>query len=265
MTFRLRVRFTALATLALAVACVTDPVLAPGEGRLSLEEALAELEIPALRLAMGAFTTLGPAPAPVPSACPFQAASESFVCAPIVAGGLTLSQSFTLVSATGAKQATFDKATTSWLRVSSTITGTRAENDFTTTTVDGEQELTVTGLLTDRHTVNGSSTTRLARVEEGSSSAQPVLTTVATKLKNVVLPLVPPGAPVAWPLSGSMELLNTTFADYPPPLPGPGPVVSGVVVVFTGTSTVEVALTSRAGTIACHVNMAIVEGVGCAF
>ena len=255
-------RFVALSSIVLAIACVSYEPLVPGDARLSLDEALAELDVPAIRLAQGAFTTLGPPPPPVPSACPFQVASESFVCAPIVAAGLTLSQSFTLISATGAKQATFDKATTSWLRMSATISGTR-ENEFSTTTVDGEQELTLTGLLTDRHTINGSSSTRLARVEEGSSSAEPVLTTVTTKLKNVVLPLVPSGAPVAWPLSGSMELLNTTFADYPAPLPGPGPVVSGVVVVFTGTSIVEVALTSRGGTIACHVNMAIVESVGC--
>ena len=262
MTFRIPLRLAALASV-LAVACVTDAPTAPLESRLSLEEALAELDLPAIRLAMGAFTTLGPPPPPVPAACPYQTASESFVCAPIAAGGLILSQSFTLVSATGEKQAVFDRATTSWIRVSSTINGTRAENDFTTTTVDGEQEVIVSGLLTDRHTINGSSSTRLGRVTDGSSSTQPVMTTVTTKLKNVVLPLVPSGAPIAWPLSGSMEILNTTFADYPPPTPGPGPIVYGTVVVFTGSSVVEVALTSRGITRVCRMNMAGVEGVGC--
>lgn len=262
MTFRLPLRLAALASV-LAVACVTDPVT-PVESRLSLDEVLAELDLPATRLAMGTFTTLGPPPPPVSASCPYQPASESFVCAPIPAAGLILSQSFTLVSATGAKQAAFDKATTSWIRVSSTISGTRAENDFTTITVDGEQEATVSGLLTDRHTINGSSTTRLGRVTNGSASAPPVMTTVTTKLKNVVLPLVPSGAPIAWPLSGSMEILNTTFADYPPPTPGPGPMVSGTVVVFTGTSVVEVALTNRGITRVCRVNMAAAEGVGCA-
>ena len=262
MTFRLPLRLAMLASVVTA-ACVTDDPLAPVESRLSLEEVLAEFDVPATRLAMGVFTTLGPPPPPVPAACPYETASESFVCAPIAAGGLSLSRSFTLVSATGAKQAVFDKATTSWVRVSSTISGTRAENDFTTVTVDGEQEVIVSGLLTDRHTINGSSSTRLGRVTEGSSSGQPVMTTVTTKLKNVVLPLVPSGAPIAWPLSGSMEILNTTFADYPPPLPGPGPMVSGTVVVFTGTSVVEVALTNRGITRVCRMNMAAVEGVGC--
>ena len=264
MRSRFRLQIVALATLALAAACVTDPILAPGEGRLSLQEVLAEFDVPAIRLAMGAYTTLGPAAAPEPSDCPFQTASESFVCAPVTAGGLTLSRSFTLVDAAGAKQAVFDRATTSSLRLSSTITGTKAENDFTTTTVEGEQEVTVSGLLTDRHTINGSSSTRLARVTDDSPGGQPEMTTLTTKLKNVVLPLVPAGAPVAWPLSGSMELLSTTLADYPPPQPGPGPIVYGTVVVFTGTSIVEVALTSRGVTRVCRVNMALVEGVGCA-
>ena len=264
MRSRLRLQIAALAAVALTVACVTDPLLAPGEGRLSLEEALAELDVPAIRLAMGAYTTLGPASAPDPSSCPFQAASESFVCPPITAGGLTLSRSFTLVDAAGAKQAAFDRATTSSFRLTSTVGGTKAENDFTTTTVEGEQEVTVTGLLTDRHTINGSSTTRLARVTDDRPGEQPEMTTLTTKLKNVVLPLVPAGAPVAWPLSGSMELQYTTFADYPPPRPGPGPIVYGTVVVFTGTSIVEVALTSRGVTRVCRVNMALVEGVGCA-
>ena len=48
MTIRFRLRFAALAGVVAAVACVTDPILAPGEGRLSLEEALAELDVPAL-------------------------------------------------------------------------------------------------------------------------------------------------------------------------------------------------------------------------
>jgi hypothetical protein len=256
----LRFRFAPLVLLALGAACETSP-FAPGEGRASLEEALAELDVPALRPATSTFTGIGPPPAIVPSACPFQAATESFVCAPIQAGGLTLSRSFTLVSDAGVKQSSFDRGTTSWLRTSTTISGTSAQGG-STTKVDGDQEMIVTGLLTDRHTINGSSTTRRTTVADGSSGA-PIAGTVTTKFKNVVLLVQPPGAPVAWPLSGSMEMQTTMFTDYPAPLPAPGPIVWGAVVVFTGTAIVEVALTDRRGTSACHVNMMLVQSLGC--
>ena len=255
-------RLSALATIALAGACISYEPLAPGDGRLSLEEALGELDVPAIRLAQGAFTTLGAPPPIAPSACTFEPSSESFVCTPLVAGGLTLARSFTLVSASGAKQSAFDRTTTSSIRAAATISGSRLEDGFRTT-VEGEQELTVAGLLTNQHTINGASTTRLARVTEASVGEQPLMTTVTTKLKNVVLPLVQSGAPVAWPRSGSMELLTTIFADYPPPRAAPGPIISGAVVVYTGTSIVEAAITDRDGTRACYVNMALAEGVGC--
>jgi hypothetical protein len=260
MTYRFGSLF-ALGLLVLAGACETSP-FAPGEGRVSLEEALAELDVPALRPATGTFTGIGPPPVIVPSACPFEAASESFACPPIKAGGLTLNESFTLVSAAGVRQSAFNGRTTSWLRVATSIRGTVAVGGYTHT-VDGEQELIIAGLLTDRHTINGSSSKQVLTVTDGSPGAQPVASTVTTKFKNVVLPVKPPGSPVAWPLSGSMEIQTTEYADYPPPYPGPGPMVGGVVVVFTGTSHVEVAFTSRGVTRACITDMAQV--LGCQF
>jgi hypothetical protein len=260
MMHRFRPGFAALAFVVLAGACETP--VGPGEARVSLEEALAELDVPALRPATGTFTGIGPPPPIQPSACAFDAASESFVCAPIQAAGLTLAQSFTLISEAGAKQSSFDRTTTSWLRTSATIRGTVIEAGKTIA-VDGEQELVMTGLLTDRHTINGSSTTRRVGVMEGVANGEPVSTTVTTKFKKVVIPVRPPGSQVPWPLSGSMEMQTTVFADYPAPYPGPGPMVSGVVVVFTGTALVEVALTDRQGTRACHVHMLLAQGLGC--
>jgi hypothetical protein len=259
-----RRQLAALAVLAVSVACVADESLAPGR-RVSLEEALAEFSVPALALGMTAYTGVGSA-APViqPSACAFQPASESFVCTPILttgaATGVTLSQGYTLVSAAGAKQSAFDPTTTSWLRTSSTIAGTILENG-SRSILDGQQELTLTGLLTARHTINGSSTTHITRVTDGSE--QPVTGTVTTKYVDVVLPVEPVGAPVAWPLSGGMEIQTTIDMDYPPPTPAPGPVVSRLIVLFSGTSIVDVTFVSRAGTVRCTTNMATAGGLGC--
>ena len=256
-------RVAILAIVAFVGACESSPV-APGQGQLTTDQALAELDLPALHHTLGTFTGIGPPPAIVSSACPYEASSESFVCPPIQAGGLTLSQSFTLVSVAGARQSAFSSSTTSWLRTITTVRGTVVQGGLWTT-VDGEQVLTLTGLLTDRHTLNGSSTKRTATVTDGGSGEQPVLGTVTTKFKNVVIPVKLPGTPVAWPLSGSAEMQTTVFRDYPAPYPAAGPIVGGVVIVFTGTSVVEVALTSRDGTLACHVNMAVVLGLGCQY
>lgn len=265
MTLHGRRQLAALAILAVAIACVADESLAPGR-RVSLEEAFAEFGVPALALAMTAYTGVGAA-APViqPSACSFQPVSESFVCAPILTTGattgVTLTQGFTLLSAAGAKQSAFDPATTSWLHTTSTIAGTFVENG-SRTTLDGQQELTLTGLLTARHTINGSSTTRHTTVTDGSE--QPVTGTVTTKFVDIVLPVQPSGAPVAWPLSGGMEIENTLDMDYSAPTPVPGPVVTRVIVLFSGTSIVDVAFISRAGTRRCTTNLAT-QGLTCSF
>ena len=265
MTLHGRRQLAALAILAAAVACVADASLAPGR-RVSLEEALAEFSVPALAPGMTAYTGVGSA-APViqPSTCSFQSAAESFVCTPILttgaAAGVTLSQGFTLVSAAGAKQSAFDPTSTSSLHTSSTIAGTILENG-SRSTLDGQQELTLTGLLTARHTINGSSTTHITRVTDGSE--QPVTGTVTTKFVDIVLPVEPSGAPVAWPLSGGMEIQNTFDMDYPPPTPAPGPVVTRVIVLFSGTSIVDVTFISRAGTRRCTTDMAA-QGLVCAF
>jgi hypothetical protein len=267
-TRRFARQLAALSILAVPLACVPDESVGPGQSRVSLEEALAEFTIPALVHAMTAFTGVGAAPpAIVPSACPFQPASESFVCKPIpttgAASGVTLTQSFTLVSVTGARQSAFDRTTTSLLRTSSTVAGTIVDA-ASTTTLDGHQELTLAGLLTNRHTINGSSTTRQTMLTNGSSGG-PVTGVVTTKFTDVVLPVAPPGAPVAWPLSGAMEIQTTIDTDYPPPTPLPGPVTSRLIVLFSGTSIVDVAITVRGVTHICTTNMALSQGLGCQF
>jgi hypothetical protein len=252
------------AVAAVAGACRPDSALAPSQGRVSLEEALAELEVPALRSATASFTGIGLVPpAILPPDCSFEASSESFVCAPISASGVTLTRSFALVSNSGARQSAFDRSTTSWLRTSSTVAGTMAQTG-SSAAVDGRQELILSGLLGDRHTINGSSTTRVAIVRDGSSSSQPVVTTVTTKITDVVLPVALPGDRVAWPLSGMMEIQSSIDMDYPPPLPAPGPIVSRVIVLFSGTSVVDVAITVRGATHICTANLAS-EGLGCSY
>ena len=68
-----------------------------------------------------------------PARCPFDAASQSFACSPRSAIGLTLTQRFELLDATGGKQSAFDPATTTGLHLANTVTGVSVQENLTTT------------------------------------------------------------------------------------------------------------------------------------
>src|SRR5678816_1888475 len=87
------------------------------------------------------------------SRCAYADGSQSFVCAPFAAKGLTISQSFTLLSSSGASQSAFDRATTNAVRASSITTGTLSEGGTTLTERAG-RDLTLSGLISGPHTLN---------------------------------------------------------------------------------------------------------------
>src|SRR6476659_5469938 len=92
----------ALALATLAAACGSDSSTSPSVQPVTLDQALAELSTPALSAAAASFDAGTPAlPALAASRCAYQAASQSFACTPIVASGVTVTQSFTLLDANG--------------------------------------------------------------------------------------------------------------------------------------------------------------------
>src|SRR5205085_4017974 len=98
-----------LATLTLAVvaeACISDLSVAPITQVDTLDAALAEVTLPALDYAAATFSGAGiVTPTIVQSRCPFEGSSQTFVCSALSGGGLTLNQHYTLLDATGGKQA----------------------------------------------------------------------------------------------------------------------------------------------------------------
>src|SRR6476659_3221875 len=98
----------ALALAALAAACGSDSSTSPSVQPVTLDQALGELSTPAVSAAAASFVGGPELPALASSRCAYQATSQSFTCTPVVASGVTVNQSFTLLDASGAPQSAFD-------------------------------------------------------------------------------------------------------------------------------------------------------------
>ncbi|HEX7978095.1 MAG TPA: hypothetical protein VF461_05795 [Gemmatimonadaceae bacterium] len=237
----------ALALATLAAACGSDSSTAPSSQPVTLDQALTELSTPALSAATASFDVTGaPAlPALTASRCAYQAATQSFTCTPIVASGVTTTQSFTLLDGSGAKQSAFDKATTDAVRANTTVAGTLLEGaeQFT---IDGQQELTLSGLRTATHTLDGTSTVHITKV--GSSPA--AVTTVNTTITGLKLQQPTADGTHPWPAAGTI-VLEISSSN--------GGSVFGVIratLTFTGSSTVNVSLTAAGTSTSCAIDLA---------
>ena len=250
MFVRVRRRLPALALAVVASACGSDSSTGPSVTQpATLDQALAELALPALSAAGAAFGDVTPtAPALGPGRCPYTAAAQSFVCTSISANGVTVDQSFTLLSASGAKQSAFD-GTTESVRANTTMKGTISE-DGANFTIDGQQELTLSGLVSGPHTLNGTSTTKLKGTIVDGTTSFPLDLTVSTAITNLVLPAnTTPGSPV-WPASGSIVLQGSgTVSGLPTG-------TTKITMTFTGTSTVNVTVTGPGVSESCKVDLA---------
>ncbi len=260
----LRVR-RSIATCALSVlvgGCASDSSTKPAAAP-TLDAALAEVAHPALNFATATFSGAGAVvPAIVPSSCPFDTAAQAFVCAPVTGGWLTLDQRYVLMDAAGGKQSAFDPATTTGLSVTNAVSGQNTDQG-NTLKVDGQQTLDLTGIGSARHTLNGTSLTLTTYVSATNLTHPPIESTITTKITDLVIPVVPSGQPIAWPLSGTIAL--KTIAEYGEPLPTGGTSVTSVATLtFNGSSVVTLSMSLPGGGIrTCRVNLAIVSAVGC--
>jgi hypothetical protein len=248
-----------LATLTLAVAadaCTSDSSVAPNKPAATLDAALSEVTVPALDYASATFSGAGiVTPAIVPSRCQFDGASGTFICGALSGNGLTLNQYFTLLDGTGAKQSAYDKSTTAGLVVNSAVSGTATGyigSNAVTLTVDGQQELTLSGLGTAQHTVNGTSLT-LTTLTRSDNSEPPLTSTIKTKVVDLVIPVTGPDDPAPWPTSGMVELQSTTDLGYVIPLAAN--TTTNAAMEFSGSSVVKLTITTQNGTQTCRVDI----------
>jgi len=244
-----------LSVIALAVAasaCGSDSSTGPVIGQpITLGRALAAINSPALAASVGIAGGSGTvAPAIVPSQCLYAAASQSFVCAPVTSAGLTFNQSFTLLNAAGAKQAAFDESTTAAVRANSAVAGTITTGG-TTFGVDGQQELTLSGLLSGKHILDGTSTTHITGtlVDLEGQTPVPFTSTIKTTITSLAVPVSTSGTQ-EWPASGTIVVEASTAV-------GPvTPATTKITITFSGTSTATVSVVAPGISQTCKVNLA---------
>jgi hypothetical protein len=232
----------ALALATLAAACGSDSSTAPKVQPVTLDQALSELSNPGLSAAAASFSAGTPnLPALAASRCVYQATSQSFACTPVVASGVTVTQSFTLFDGSGATQSAFDQATTSAVRANTTVAGT-IQGGADQLTIDGQQELREA-----IHTLDGTSTVHAVSSGGSGLSFETTLTTTIAGLK-----LQPPTADGTqpWPKSGTIVVENSTSVG------GATPAVIRATITFNGTSKVSVALAGPGVSATCTLDLA---------
>jgi len=232
---RTTARLLSAALLVAAAACGSDAATSPTpNASANLDRAFAELQIPALASYSGTAASAIAAITPSitdRSPCAYTPATQSFVCPTQSVSGLTVAASYSLLSATGAAQPAFDPATTNAVHTDARATGT-VTSGATKLTVDAKQTLSLSGLLSERHVLDGTGTTAVNGVLAQSTGTTPVALTATTTIAQLVFP--PSGSNARWPLSGTItSVSSTTIGAFPA-------IAARVVVTFNGTSSAGV-------------------------
>jgi hypothetical protein len=235
----------ALALATVAAACSSDSSTTPNVQPVTLDQALAEISTPAISAAANSFVSGPDLPALASSRCAYQASSQSFACTPVVLSPLTFTQSFTLLDANGAAQSAFDQATTSAVRANTSLAGT-FQSDSEQVSIDGQQQLTLSGLRTATHTLDGTSTLHIASLG-GDVPFESTITMTITGLK-----LQPPDAQGThpWPAAGTIAIQAAT------PITGAPDLTIRATFTFTGSSKVGVTITGSGITKKCTIDLA---------
>jgi hypothetical protein len=229
---------------AIVSACGSDSSVAPDRRPADLGEVLTEMSLPSFTGAIVPELSMMPSASTLtPSSCSYSGTSQSFVCPVVTVSGLTLTRSFTLLTASGTPQSQFDPTATAAVRTSSTMAGTIA-SDGITFTLDGHEELTLSGLLTGIHVLNGTSVMNMHGTD--ASSSGPFAMSITTTIDKLVLPATPADK---WPKSGSILMDLTDNFDGTS-------MTMHMQMTFNGTSKVLAVMTSDGFTTRCTVDLA---------
>ncbi|MEP6730009.1 MAG: hypothetical protein ABJE10_05200 [bacterium] len=244
---------------ALISACSSDKSVAPTPREpATLSQVLSEMALPSFaEMSVGLPNVPSQALAtPIPSNCSYAAASSAFVCATVTVTGLTITQSYTLLDASGRPQSAFDPATTASVHLLNSVTGTFT-SEGNNLTIDASQDLTLSGLLGDSHILNGTNTVKLNGTSTIASTVTPVSTNATLTIANLVVPKSTAGAS-AYPTSGTLTSDATTKIGSAVAL------TTHVQVTFNGTSKVPVTVTIGGFTTHCTVDLSNTTAAACA-
>jgi hypothetical protein len=233
---------------ALLGACSSDSPTAPSNHPpTDLATVLREMTLPSISGVSGAVigVAIPPTSAVAPSNCPYSTSAQSFQCPTITTGGLTITQSYTLLDAAGRSQASFDPATTAAVRMKTSMKGTMTA-DGSNLTVDQTQDMTLSGLLTSTHVLNGTSVMKMNGTVSASGTTTPITTTMTMTMSNLVMPTVTSSS--LYPLSGTITS-DMVIADAGISLS------ARTEMTFNGTSKVSVVTTIGGLTQRCTVDL----------
>jgi hypothetical protein len=241
-----RLGFVALG--ALLSACGSDSSVAPTNQPTDLNQVLHEMTLPSLSGAtsLAGVSTQGIA-VPIPTGCTYSASTQTFACASVTISGLAFTQSYTLFDASGRPQSAYDPATTASVRLKTTTVGTITA-DGNSIMIDQAQDLTLSGLLTGIHTIDGTSITKLNGTVTSGSTSVTTANTVNMTISKLVVPKETAGAS-AYPSSGTITIDAQTVDN------GFSATVH-VEVTFNGTSKVAVVISSGIFSQHCTIDLA---------
>jgi hypothetical protein len=247
-------RLAACVAVLAASACFSDSpsTTSPPTPAVDVSAVLSQMALSGLGSFPGAnAVALGVAGAPPggsidASACPYSAATGSFVCPPYAAGGLTYNLSYWLYDASGKSLSSSDGSGVAAIRAVSDFTGKHtlpAGNGKTALDTEiGHSDLTMSGLLTSTRILGGKSSVHDEIVISGNPQTRVTDVTVVTS--NVVLGTA--GAP--YPKSGTIDI-NVNSVGSPN-------FALRSLISFNGTSVVTLATTIGAVSVTCQVNLA---------
>lgn len=241
-------RWSLLALGLTVSACSPDSATAPeGSAPLDLAQVIAEMRLPALAdVGVIGPTATAAISLPPPTSCPYSASALGFTCTPVVVDGLTFAQTYWLLDASGALLSAWDASRVSSVRARTGLTGTLTDG-ATIVTIDQRQDLLLSGLRTDTHVLDGTSSMTMRGVVSSRGVSQQVDMSMTSTLSNIVQRSGTSGTS-AWPRSGTItQDMVVGAAGLTSPL--------RTTITFNGTSKADVVITIAGVTQRCVVDM----------
>jgi hypothetical protein len=253
----------AAVSAALVVGCGSDSPSGPStpQHTVDLAAVMAQMSIgrptsiPGASVVMSVPASTG-VPAFVPSACAYSSAVQRFTCPTVTSGGLTFDISYFLYDAAGKSQSAVDGNTTAAVRTvvdtKGTATVSPSNGTSGTVSITDHSDLTMSGLLTSTHVLNGSGTSHYDLTLSGTTPIRAVIDmTIATK--DVTIPTPTDADTPAWPTSGTITSDGKTVAT----IGGLGSITttSHAVIAFNGTSTATIVFATSGMTTTCKLDL----------
>ncbi|CAN5452204.1 hypothetical protein BH09GEM1_BH09GEM1_36900 [soil metagenome] len=238
MTMTMRSRYLTLAAAVLLAGCGADSSVSTTGTPVDLAQVFKEMSLPAISGATSAAASMegptSPSAGGVPSGCSYVLSSRSFVCAPVTTNGITITQSYSLLNASGGALSSFEPTALAAVRSQATITGTDTTGGDTFI-IDGRQDQTLSGLQTSKHTLNGTTTMSMSGTfGTGTPNAEPLTMIMKSTTTDLVIPANADAK--TFPASGTISVEETmTLRSLPP-------ITTRIVLTFNGTSKVKITI-----------------------